>query len=156
MPQAIHALHDRPKYPGAPGKARRAEPGDIATVHAWATAFTREVLPHDSPPSEAGLLERLASGRLHLWEVEGRPVALASFVRETRRTGALALVYTPPEWRGRGFGGSVTAAVADAIFEAGKTSVCLYTDLRNPFSNRCYARIGFEVVGPAWHFPRRS
>jgi predicted GNAT family acetyltransferase len=156
MPQAIHALQVRPNYPGAPGRARRADPSDIATVYAFAAAFTKEVLPHDSPPSEEHLLARLASGRHTLWEVDGMPVALAAFARETRRTGTISLVYTPPEWRGRGFAGSVTAAVADAILDAGKTSVCLYTDLRNPFSNRCYAKIGFQRVASAWHFPRRA
>ena len=156
MPQAIHALQVRPRYPGAPGRARRAEPSDIAVVHAFAAAFVKEVLPHDSPPSEENLLARLASGRHTLWEVDGMPVALAAFARETRRTGTISLVYTPPEWRGRGFAGSVTAAVADAILDAGKTSVCLYTDLRNPYSNRCYAKIGFQRVASAWHFPRRA
>ena len=55
------------------GRARRADPSDIATVRDWAAAFTTEVLPHDSPPSEGTLLARVASGRINLWEVDGMP-----------------------------------------------------------------------------------
>ena len=35
------------------------------------------------------------------------------------------------------------------IFAEGKTAVCLYTDLRNPASNRCCTKLGFV---PAWRF----
>jgi hypothetical protein len=41
---------------------------------------------------------------------------------------------------------AVTAAVIESVFAEGKTMACLYTDLRNPSSNRCYARIGFRPV----------
>jgi RimJ/RimL family protein N-acetyltransferase len=51
-------------------------------------------------------------------------------------------LYTLPDKRGRGYAGSVTAAAAECAFTEGKTVVCLYTDLTNPFSNRCYAKMG--------------
>ena len=63
-------------------------------------------------------------------------------------------VYTPPPLRGKGYGGSVTAAVVEQAFAEGKTMACLYTDLRNPFSNRCYAKIGFKPVCDSAHIPR--
>ena len=31
-----------------------------------------------------------------------------------------------------------------AVFTEGKRAACLFTDLRNLASNRCYARIGFK------------
>jgi hypothetical protein len=40
--------------------------------------------------------------------------------------------------------------------EQGKTMACLITDLRNPMSNRCYAKIGFQPVCNATFFPRRA
>jgi hypothetical protein len=43
--------------------------------------------------------------------------------------------------RGHGYAGSVTAAVVERIFAEGKTAACLYTDLRNPSSNRCYGKM---------------
>jgi predicted GNAT family acetyltransferase len=38
-------------------------------------------------------------------------------------------VYTPPERRGQGFGGAVTAAVSQSVKEAGVAEVVLFTDL---------------------------
>jgi predicted GNAT family acetyltransferase len=74
------------------------------------------------------------------------PVAMAAIVRRIANTAAISFVYTPPPWRGRGYAGSVTAALVEYIFSQGRTTACLYTDLRNPFSNRCYAKIGFQPV----------
>jgi predicted GNAT family acetyltransferase len=42
----------------------------------------------------------------------------------------------------------------ERVFAEGKTAACLYTDLRNPLSNRCYARIGFSPVCSSSHYPR--
>jgi predicted GNAT family acetyltransferase len=47
----------------------------------------------------------------------------------------------------------VTAATADRILADGRSTVSLYTDLRNPASNRCYAKIGFVPYCEAWHYP---
>ena len=55
-------------------------------------------------------------------------------------------VYTPPERRGQGFGGAVTAAVSQAARDAGVAEVLLYTDLANPTSNALYQRLGYEPV----------
>jgi len=62
---------------------------------------------------------------------------MAAIARRVRRTGAISSVYTPPEQRGRGYAGSVTAAVVERLFAEGKRAICLYSDLRNPLSNRC-------------------
>jgi predicted GNAT family acetyltransferase len=65
----------------------------------------------------------------------------------------MVVVHTPPERRG--YAGAATAAVAARILAEGKTAVCLYTDLRNAASNRCYAKIGFEPHCDSWHYLRR-
>ena len=73
-----------------------------------------------------------------------------------RATVAIASVYTPPDRRGRGFAGSATASLAEWAFAEGKNAVCLYTDLRNPYSNRCYAKIGFKPYSDSLHYLRAS
>jgi predicted GNAT family acetyltransferase len=101
-------------------------------------------------------LEKMAGeGRHTFWVVAGEPVAMAGIARRTRSAGAISAVYTPPPMRGRGFAGSVTASVAERLFAEGKSAVCLYTDLRNPASNRCYARIGFEPYCDSWVYLRQ-
>ncbi len=46
--------------------------------------------------------------------------------------------------------------LTEYIFASGKTAACLYTNLRNPYSNCCYAKIGFKPVCPSWHYHRNQ
>ena len=154
LPQRIHALRDRPAYPGAPGRARQVVAQDAPLFADWLTAFSREAVPDDPVSSRAELEKVAGEGRHMFWVVDDEPVSMAGIVRRTRSTAAIAAVYTPPAQRGRGFAGSVTAAVAERVFGEGKTAACLYTDLRNPASNRCYAKIGFKPVCDAWVYRR--
>ncbi len=77
---------------------------------------------------------------------------MAALARATRNAAAIGLVYTPPDLRARGHAGSVTAALTEHIFASGMTTACLFTDLRNPYSNRCYAKIGFKPVCATCHY----
>jgi RimJ/RimL family protein N-acetyltransferase len=154
IPQQIHVLRDKPNYPGAPGHARVIGPADVELFADWTIAFLREAVPHDPLPSRKRLAQIAAEGRHQFWIVGGEPVSIAGIVRRTRHAAAIAGVYTPPALRGRGYAGSATAAVVERIFAEGKGAACLYTDLRNPASNRCYAKIGFKPVCSSWHYPR--
>jgi len=155
MPQRIHSLAEPPKRPDAPGRARRATAQDADLLTAWMSAFVREATPHDSAPSRESIQRGVAEGRYFIWMVGDEPVATAAIVRRTLHAGGIAAVFTPKALRGKGYAGSITAAVVDALFREGKTMACLNTDLRNPISNRCYAKIGFRPVCDATFFPRR-
>jgi GNAT superfamily N-acetyltransferase len=154
IPQQIHALRAAPSYPAAPGRAFVVGNDHASLFADWILAFAREATPHDPLPDRVQVMRSAGDGRYMFWVVDDEPVAMAGIVRRTRHTAAIAGVYTPPHLRGRGYGGSVTAAVAELAFSQGKATVCLYTDLRNPASNRCYARVGFKPVCASWHFPR--
>jgi RimJ/RimL family protein N-acetyltransferase len=154
IPQRLHILDRPPRFPGAPGSARAVTADDAPLVFEWLTAFHRDAVPHDPAPRLEHALKYASSGRYLFWTVDGEPVSMAAIARRLSRTGAIAPVYTPPAHRGRGYAGSATAAVAEQLFAEGKAAVCLYTDLRNPMSNRCYAKIGFVPYCNAWHYLR--
>jgi RimJ/RimL family protein N-acetyltransferase len=156
VPQRIYALRETPVYPGAPGRSRQVVAADAPLFADWFAAFLREAVPFDPVPSLPELESAAGSGRYTFWLVDDEPVAMAGIARRSRTTGSISAVYTPPARRGRGYAGSVTAAVAERIFSEGKTATCLYTDLRNPASNRCYAKIGFKPVCDAWHYARQT
>jgi RimJ/RimL family protein N-acetyltransferase len=152
MPQQIHALSEPPRYPGAAGHARRPSATETPLFVDWMIAFHQQAVP---PAPSREELEQLAGEAFQLlWVVDGEPVSTAGIVRRTRAAAAISRVYTPPSCRGRGYAGSVTAAVVERIFAEGRSAACLYTDLRNPSSNRCYARVGFKPVCSSWHFAR--
>ena len=152
IPQRIHVLRQPPRYPQAAGTARPVTAEDAPLIYAWLSAFRREAIPQDPPPTREDAERAAQSGRFLLWTVDSQPVAMAAVNRSLRQTGSIGAVYTPPEHRNRGYAGSVTAALADRILADGKI-VCLYTDLRNPASNRCYAKIGFVAYCEACHYP---
>ena len=155
IPQRVHVLRSGPARQGAEGRAREVEAADGPLLADWLMAFWREAIPHESMPPRADLEKMAGSGRYLFWVVECEPVSLAGIARRTRNVAAVAPVYTPPARRGRGHAGAVTAALAERLLAEGKTAVCLYTDLRNPASNRCYARIGFTPVCDAWVYLRQ-
>jgi RimJ/RimL family protein N-acetyltransferase len=153
-PELIHALRERPSYPQVSGTARLVGRDDAALFAEWLLAFFREAAPHEAVPPRERIEMTAAAGDYRFWIVDGEPVAMAGIVRRTRHAAAIAGVYTSPALRNRGYGGAATAAVVDAVFAEGRTAACLYTDLRNPASNRCYAKIGFKPVCRAWHYLR--
>ena len=156
IPQRIHAISSAPRYPGAAGSPRAVRAADAPLLFEWLLGFHQQAVPHDPPPQMANVEKVAASGRFLFWTVDERPVSVAAIARRLRHTGAISSVYTPAEHRGRGYAGSVTAAVVDRLFAEGKTSACLYTDLRNPISNRCYAKLGFRPHCDSWHYLRTA
>lgn len=153
--QAIHALDTAPIHPdGVAGSPRPVGAADAEEFASLLLAFCCEAVPHDPVPTPEQLAATAASGRYLFWQVDGRTVSMAGQTREGRDFAAIAGVYTPLQHRGKGYARSVTAALCERIFASGKQFCCLYTDLANPYSNRCYARIGFVPVCRSFHIVR--
>jgi predicted GNAT family acetyltransferase len=154
VPQQIQMLTTTPIYPGSDGAARNVGAGDATLFTEWMLAFYEEAVPEEQKPSSQQLQAAAGSESYSFWIANGEPVSMAGIRRRTRHVGAISGVYTPPILRGRGYAGSVTAAVVERIFGEGKTAACLYTDLRNPYSNRCYAKVGFKPICLSSHYVR--
>ena len=118
----------------------------------WCRKFLIEV---GEPVERAdGIVEVvLARRRAYFWDVD-RPVCCATAIRETDTGIAIALVYTPPQLRGRGYATSCVAALTERQLAAGKAVCWLYTDRTNPTPNKIYAKIGYEPICAAqvWEF----
>ncbi|HTZ30748.1 MAG TPA: GNAT family N-acetyltransferase [Streptosporangiaceae bacterium] len=134
-----------PPDPFPPGAARVATAADRGLLESWLAAFRQELADLGGPG--AGMIEdRISHGGLTLWEADGAPVSLAGCSRPAEGVVRLGPVYTPPEHRGRGYGGAVTAAVSQAALGAGAAHVVLFTDLANRTSNALYSRLGYRPV----------
>jgi len=135
-----------PPDPGPPGRARVATAADSGLLLDWLESFGREADDHGAHDLQRTVADRLSYGGLTLWEAGGGPVSMAGLTRAVAGQARVGPVYTPPERRGQGFGGAVTAAVSQAAKDAGVGEVLLYTDLANPTSNALYQRLGYEPV----------
>ncbi|MFI0815527.1 GNAT family N-acetyltransferase [Streptomyces sp. NPDC021098] len=128
------------------GRARTATTDDRDLLLSWYAAFGRDTGALPEGEVARAVDDRLSHHGALLWEVDGEPVATAAVSRTIADTVRVSLVYTPPEWRGHGYGGAVTAAVSRAARAAGAERVLLFTDLANPTSNALYQRIGYRPV----------
>jgi predicted GNAT family acetyltransferase len=135
-----------PPDPPPPGQARVATAADRDLMLAWLDAFRDEAQPPGPDESERVVNDRIGWGGLVLWEHEGRPVSLAGRTKAAAGQARVGPVYTPPQLRGRGFGGAATAAVTQAALDGGAAGVVLFTDLANPASNTLYQRLGYRPI----------
>jgi RimJ/RimL family protein N-acetyltransferase len=152
IPMRIHVLAKPPVDPAIPGLARATVAQDSPLLFEWLLTFHNEAIPHDPLVTKERVDELAESGRYLFWTIDDQPVSVAAISRRLKHSAAIGPVYTPPELRGRGYAAAVTAAVANCIFAEGKSTVSIYTDLRNPMSNRCYSKVGFKPYCDSWHY----
>jgi len=147
MDQRIYRL-DRVLYRGeASGALRKATEDDLSFLGEWFVGSSRDMFQKTISKEEAGRIASSAVSRgiLYLWE-EGRVVSMAARARPTRHVVVVNEVYTPPEYRNRGYATASVAALSQLLLDEGYACCSLYTDLANPTSNRIYQRIGYRPV----------
>jgi hypothetical protein len=136
------------------GFARIAESKDRDIIFKWLIEFYDEAIPHDPKPSRDELYKSIDNGisleRYFIWEVEEAPVSLVGSARETDTEKWIAPVYTPKEFRGKGYGSALTAFASQRILDQGKVGM-LFTDLANPISNGIYQKIGYKPLADFKH-----
>lgn len=146
MRQRAYTLTSVDAVPAASGILRVATSDDLDLVSEWISQFESEALANVVPQSSRGSAERrIAAGEIHLW-CDPEPRTMAASVRPTKRAIAVSSVYTPREWRRRGYGTACVAALSKVLLQRGFELCVLYTDLSNPTSNAIYTRIGYRPV----------
>jgi ribosomal protein S18 acetylase RimI-like enzyme len=140
----LHQLREfaEQKADGAPRLARVA---DLAVVGPMFGGFRAESgnAGEGDAADRRWIEQRIVRDRVWVWEDGGRIVSLVGHQEPVFGAARIGPVYTPPEYRGRGYASALTATVARHLSKAGD-QVCLFTDLANPTSNRIYAAIGFR------------
>ncbi|WP_157530227.1 GNAT family N-acetyltransferase [Microtetraspora niveoalba] len=132
--------------PSVRGAARTAVAADVPRAVRWIREFEVEAAVETSADPTPVVSARINRNELMWWEDGGRPVALAGVSAPIAGMSRVGPVYTPPEFRGRGYGSAVTYAVTRKALEEGAGEVLLFTDLANPRSNSIYQALGYEPV----------
>lgn len=147
-----HALATVSDVPAAPGTPRAATEADTEWLIEEQCAFVKEVgVPDPLERMRALVPRRVLRGEYRIWDHGGR-VAFAGFSDAAPDFARIAPVYTPPEYRGRGYATSLVARMSSELLARGKRWLFLTTDIANPTSNAIYARIGFRAQNDDWHF----
>lgn len=146
MRQRVYKLTEVDLLPPTSGALRLATTEDVDLVSYWVAAFEEEALASVLPKPVRGVAERrIAAGEVYLW-CDPEPRTMAASARPTRHAVAVNAVYTPPEWRRRGYATACVAEVSRVLLRRGFEFCVLYTDLANPTSNAIYRRIGYRPV----------
>lgn len=152
MEQRIFQLRDVKVPVGVPGQMRLADQGDQALLADWCVGFIRDCGLSDEVSAGNDYAARAIAARSrYLWVAEGCPVAMAGTSGRTPSGIRISWVYTPNEWRGRGYASVLVAHLSQRMLSDGRKYCYLYTDLANPTSNHIYQKIGFQAVCDSAH-----
>ena len=132
--------------PNVPGSLHEATSDEAELLIRWFDAFRSEitVLGHDP---RVFIPQQIAARRMFIWKVEGQPVSMAAWTGPTPHSVRIGAVYTPKEFRNRGYASAAVAELTHRLLESGRTFVTLNADLANPTPNGIYQKIGFRLIG---------
>ena len=146
MRQRSYKLASLDPLPPTSGSLRVATSEDLDLVAEWISHFESEALANIvSRSTKASAARRIAAGEIHLW-CDPEPRTMAASARPTKRAIAVNGVYTPREWRRRGYATACVAALSELLLRRGFELCVLYTDLSNLTSNSIYTRIGYRPL----------
>jgi len=146
MEQMIYRLDEVNDVPLSPGEMIPAQEEHVDMLTEWMLGFS-EATPDTLSREEARkrAQDHVAAQTLYLW-VDGQPVSKAWSSRPTGNGITVSGVYTPPEFRRRGYATSCVASLSRLLLAEGYQFCTLYTDLANPTSNSIYQKIGYRPV----------
>jgi FR47-like protein len=147
MHEAMHVLDEvcDPPRP-APGELRLAEPSDRDLLVGWTEDFIGETGIVGAGQAGSMVDGSLRRQGLLVW-VDGVPVSMLGVNPAVSRVSRIGPVYTPPQYRCRGYAGSAVAAASRRALATVAERCMLYTDLANPTSNKIYAEVGYRRAG---------
>jgi predicted GNAT family acetyltransferase len=139
----------------ASGRLRAATVHDLDLVVNWMMQFARETgVDHEAANLRDGLMASLAEERLFLWE-DGECVSMAQILQGVPNATGINGVYTPENYRGRGYASAAVAELSSRQLAIGNRYCFLFADLANASTNRIYPRIGYEAVCDFHHYQLR-
>jgi GNAT superfamily N-acetyltransferase len=151
MVEILHQL-DVLMEPLSPlGRWRRAGTSDVDLVAQWFVAFAEEAGVVHVPDRARLVAHIIDAGRCFLWEDEGEAVSLVCHNVAVAGVVRIGPVYTPPQFRMRGYGRRLTYEVTRDALAQGATTAVLYTDAGNPTSNSIYRQVGYRPIEEHLH-----
>ncbi|MGN6167646.1 MAG: GNAT family N-acetyltransferase [Solirubrobacteraceae bacterium] len=130
----------------ASGSLRLAHDGERELMLEWVKAFGRETAIVTDERAAIIVNARQAERGLWVWDHDG-PVSMLSTAPLVAGAVRIGPVYTPPEYRRRGYAGTAVAAASRQALDLGARRCMLGADATNPTSNKIYMEIGYRRLG---------
>ncbi|WP_374054046.1 GNAT family N-acetyltransferase [Rossellomorea sp. FM04394] len=148
MRQRIYQLNKVNDIPLSDGKMVPVRKGQEGLLARWLLGFIEdtEVIPMSGEEALERATDMIENEPyVFFWEVDGKPVSMARGARRTENGITVNFVYTPTEYRKKGYASSVVAELSHLLLKD-HSFLSLYTDLDNPTSNKIYMEIGYNPV----------
>ncbi len=139
------------------GTIRPVTMDEIEKLTDWMIAFHIESLNQEPLRSEARdkLKADIENGLYFFYEEEGQILSTLATARPMVNGISVNMVYTPPEYRRKGYATRSVALLTRQLLDEGWKFTALFTDLDNPTSNSIYQKIGYSRVGESKHVQLR-
>lgn len=149
MDLLIHQLTEVKPIPQSSGFLRLATESDRSFLIRWHDDFTQEVM-HTTPINSERIIDsNLSENSLYIWQ-DVVPVSMACGKGLPPNGGRIGPVYTPANYRRKGYASSCVAALSQNLLDQGCQACFLFTDKDNPTSNHIYQTIGYQPICD-WH-----
>ena len=142
----IHKLEKVQLINKATGHLRLATCSDRDLLLFWIKAFYQEAAGSISANINKEVDRYLKEKNVYFWQDNNKSVSFASGSRSTLNCVNIGPVYTPPEYRRKGYATSMVADLSQMLLDKGFKYCLLFTDLANPTSNNIYRKIGYQPV----------
>lgn len=149
MQLLIHQLETVQPIKLSSGKLRVATAEDRNLLINWLAAFNQEIFHTIGENIEQIIERKLQETSIYLWE-NNTLVSMAWSRTATEKAAIIGPVYTPLEYRKQGYATACVAQLSQLLLTQGFPSCLLFTDVKNPTSNRIYRNIGYQAVCD-WH-----
>ncbi|CAN5559344.1 GNAT family N-acetyltransferase [soil metagenome] len=113
----------------------------LAGIHE--ECYDEKVTKESQIESASGLIE---STNLYLWEANNKIVGMANIAHRSTCHGRINAVFTSAKKRNNGYATGLIAEISLLLHREGLTPM-LYTDDKNPVSNKIYMNLGYIQTG---------
>lgn len=129
----------------AHGNLRIATEADRELLLRWYEAFSLETSGGIESDPKRWIEHTLQQSTAYIWQ-DKIPVSIACRGGITPKGASINMVYTPPEYRKKGYASACVATLSQTLLNQGYKYCFLFTDLANPTSNHIYQAVGYQPV----------
>lgn len=143
----VYKLESIEHMPQNIGFLRLARHEEIEYLGGWMQVFYREAMNEtDTKVALDTTHQKVNAKELYVWE-SSVVVSMAAVARPTNNGITVNYVYTPQEYRRKGYATKLVAELSHLMLEKGYKFCTLFADVDNPTSNNIYSKIGYKPIG---------
>jgi len=129
------------------GHFRLALKNDLDIASTLFIGFLKEALNfNDDEFSKRKIKQLIEQNHLYLLEVDSNIVSIAAIVRNLQKSAAISYVYTPLNFRNKGYATNCVYQLSELIFKKMNKSCILFADKQNKQSQKIYQNLGYQII----------